>query len=260
MTVDAERIGETDLLAYVDGHLDPARRRAVEAWLAHHPDRARRVAADLAINQGIRRLFGDVYEQDVPPSLLCSLRQPPRWPLRRLLRRAAAALVLMASGAVGGWWLAVEEPMPPVGGLERLADGAIRPAVVSAGNAESLEVLTDTVRSAVRVPDLSSAGLRLVGQAAVGSTDRPVLQLTYEDGRGERVLLFVQLREAAETRFRYREGSRNGLLYWAEGPLVFALAADLPAADLRVLAELVHNTPARQRRAPLVPVAGGAPR
>ncbi|MEW5726218.1 MAG: zf-HC2 domain-containing protein [Pseudomonadota bacterium] len=50
-------VGEDDLLAYVDGRLDPRRRREVELHLLRHPADAVRVAADLAIQDGLRRLF-----------------------------------------------------------------------------------------------------------------------------------------------------------------------------------------------------------
>lgn len=259
MSPEAERIGETDLLAFVDGHLDPARRRAVESWLAHSPEDARRVAADQAINDGLRRLFGPVYGQDVPERLTRPLRQPAPRPLRRLAAAAAAATVLVAGGAAGGWRLAADQPVPPpVSGLVRLASGGTKPATVS--DTQALEVLSESLRRAVRLPDLSSAGLRLVGRTVVGTTDRPTLQLVYHDRGGAEVVLYVQLREAAEARFHYRHGGGRGLLYWAEGPLVFALAADLPAQDMRIIAELVHNPPAPQAAGPVVPVAGGGGR
>lgn len=64
MSANAPRIfalvSEDDLLAYVDGKLAPHRRKAVEAHLASHPEAAARVAADLAILRGLRRLFGRV--------------------------------------------------------------------------------------------------------------------------------------------------------------------------------------------------------
>lgn len=51
-------VTETDLLAFVDERL-PARRRAeIADHLARHPADAYRVAADLALLDGLRLLFG----------------------------------------------------------------------------------------------------------------------------------------------------------------------------------------------------------
>lgn len=50
-------VTESDLLAYVDGRLDPRRRAEVEAHLARSPEDAGRVAADLALLAGLRTLF-----------------------------------------------------------------------------------------------------------------------------------------------------------------------------------------------------------
>lgn len=51
-------ITESDLLAFVDGRLGPDRRNEVEDYLVQFPDDAYRIAADLALLAGLRRLFG----------------------------------------------------------------------------------------------------------------------------------------------------------------------------------------------------------
>ncbi len=235
-------INESDLLAYVDGLLDADRRRAVEAWLAQHPAAARRVAVDLALNDGLMQLFG----------------RPRRGVgLPQALGRLAAAVALVAGGAAGGWALADRETIPALP-IEQLAD---RP-VTSIGDIEPVDALGESLRRAVRVPDLSSAGLRLVGQAVIGGSDRPTLRLIYEDHSGERVLLLVQARDDLRVAAHHRQGQQRGLLSWAEGPLAFALAGDLSGDELRILAELVHSAPSRlpRRSGPVLPVADGAVR
>lgn len=235
-------IDESDLLAYVDGLLDADRRRVVEAWLAQHPAAARRVAVDLALNDGLMRLFG----------------QPRRSvALSQALGRLAAAVALVAGGAAGGWALADRDSVPPLP-IEQLAD---RP-VTSIGVVEPVDTLGESLRRAVRVPDLSSAGLRLVGQAVIGGSDRPTLRLIYEDRGGERVLLLVQPRDDSRVAAHHRQGQQRGLLSWAEGPLAFALAGDLSGDELRVLAELVHSAPSRPQRSagPVRAVSGGTGR
>lgn len=51
-------INEADLLAYVDGRLNSVRSGEIETWLVNHPEDAHRVAADMAIQEGLRLLFG----------------------------------------------------------------------------------------------------------------------------------------------------------------------------------------------------------
>lgn len=61
-----DAVTEFELLAFVDGRLPPARRTEVEAYLVHHPTEARRVAADLALLEGLRLLFGRPVTVPVP--------------------------------------------------------------------------------------------------------------------------------------------------------------------------------------------------
>lgn len=231
-------IHEDDLLAYVDGCLDADRRRAVKDWLDRNPAAARRVAADLAINAGLRRLFPDPVR---PPG-------PGRLP-----RQAVVALALVAAGAAGGWTLAGGGSLPPAAdGSEQMGDGW----QAASTDGEPADALAAGLRQTLRAPDLSSAGLRLIGQEVEGNAGRPVLRLTYEGQDHERVTLFVQLREDPGT--GYRRDQREGLLLWTDGPLSFALAGDRSSGDLRVLAELVRWSPGRPpRRPPLLPVASG---
>lgn len=74
-------IHESDLLAYVDGRLDAERNAEVEIWLVDHADDAHRIAADMAIQEGLRLLFGR-------PAIIPVRHRPTRC---RWWRRAALA-------------------------------------------------------------------------------------------------------------------------------------------------------------------------
>jgi anti-sigma factor RsiW len=90
-------VTEADLLAYVDGRLDAERTATVEAHLADHSEDAARIAADLAIQAGLRMLFGALPETgfaDDPPVP----HSPSRW---RLMVVVAAVV-----GSFAGGWLA----------------------------------------------------------------------------------------------------------------------------------------------------------
>lgn len=264
MSADDDPIGETDLLAFVDGHLEPRRHRRVTEYLASHPEEATRVAADRAINQAIRRLFERYYEEEPPHRLTAMLthgrRRPPRgrWPIR-----VAAALALLLGGGAGGWWLSTHTvPSASLAGLERFTNGPLKPASFAAAvptqqppakTREPVEWLAEGLRQTARVPDLGSAGLRLVGQTIVGSADRPALQLTYEDPQGGRVYLFLQTRwDDLEPRLQLRQGGDRGVVYWAEGPVLFAITGDAPPEDLRLLAETVQQAAPAPSAAPKI--------
>lgn len=121
-------ISETDLHAYVDGRLPPARAQEVAAWLEREPanvEALERVRAWRAQNQGLHALFDDVMEEPVPPRLAAfavsaERRRPDsRGRIRtietpepaanagwwRNASRYAAMLLLAVAGGVGGWVL-----------------------------------------------------------------------------------------------------------------------------------------------------------
>ena len=86
---------EQDLHAYIDDQLDPARRQWVEAWLAAHPDDARRVEGWRQDAQQLRAAFagqarGALPEQLDPARIRRQIQQ------RRRSRLATAAALLVA--------------------------------------------------------------------------------------------------------------------------------------------------------------------
>ncbi|MBB2960605.1 anti-sigma factor family protein [Methylobacterium sp. R2-1] len=100
-------VTETDLIAYVDGELDPMRRVEVEAHLARNPQDALQVMADLRDRDALREAFLSV--PSLPPERLrASARRIDRafaWQrVRSRMRRAAAVVVLVGAG-----WLAHTE-------------------------------------------------------------------------------------------------------------------------------------------------------
>lgn len=239
MTSDGDPVTELDLLAYVDGHLDPERQRVVEAHLAGHPADARRVAADIAIGQGIRRIFEGMYT-DRPPSRLTARLNPRQRPIGRAIAAGLAAVVGVAGGAVG-WWVGTQHQETAVAATAQPA-GQIGPD-------QGVRRLAAHLAEGIRVPDLSAAGFRLVRQNVVGNGDRPTVQITYADSAGQRVDLFLQPRNEP-VRFRYEEADKRGLLSWSDGPIVYALTGDLPADALRALGEAVHRGRAAQAAPP----------
>ena len=107
MTI-ADRIGEAELNAYVDGQLDPAGRVEVEEHLADNPALAARVMADLAMRDALRLAFPLSTAPAEPQMLAWTRRLEGALRRRRVvagLTRIAAAIAIFALGwgASSGW-------------------------------------------------------------------------------------------------------------------------------------------------------------
>ncbi|GJD36038.1 anti-sigma factor family protein [Methylobacterium aerolatum] len=100
-------ITDSDLIAFVDGQIDPMRRIEVEAHLAAHPQAAARVMADLHDRDALRATFreriGPGPERNV--HLARRLDRSLRWNLVASRLKRAAAIAVM----VGAGWLAHDE-------------------------------------------------------------------------------------------------------------------------------------------------------
>ncbi|MDA8232982.1 MAG: hypothetical protein M0006_16760 [Magnetospirillum sp.] len=93
-------VTEADFLAYVDGRLDAVRQAEVETHLRAVPEDGERVAADIAIQAGLRLLFGDRDGQRREGAGGKGARRAP-WP-----KRTALTFALIAGAFVGGWCMA----------------------------------------------------------------------------------------------------------------------------------------------------------
>ncbi len=88
MSVHVYPVTESDLLAFVDGQLPARRHEEVADHLVQCPRDAHRVAADLALLEGLRVLFGRRAE---PPVAVPPPAGWGAWPLRLM----AAALLMV---------------------------------------------------------------------------------------------------------------------------------------------------------------------
>jgi anti-sigma factor RsiW len=69
-------IKERDIHAYIDGHLDPARARLVEAYLERHPEIATEVRDYVESNQLLKQAYTPTEEEEVPARLVSALNRP----------------------------------------------------------------------------------------------------------------------------------------------------------------------------------------
>lgn len=274
-------IHEADLHAYADGQLSGARRAAVEAYLAQHPDAAAQVAAWRRQADALHGALDAVLNEPVPlaalpPGLHGDRRRdpvrqgPPRWTMA-LAATCASVALLAVGGALG--WLAhgrlggVSVAMAPGERFAReaLATHAVyapevrHPVEVAATDeAHLIAWLSKRLGTPLQVPDLRAQGFHLIGGRLGVAEGGPSAILMYEADDGTR--LSLQLRRMAQgtpdTGFRVermpvtsREGARRPApgrdpmmaFYWIDRDLGFALAGPLERARLLTLAQVVYQ-------------------
>lgn len=241
-------ITDLDLHAYVDQQLSPARRAEVEDYLAHHPEAVAQIDAIRRLNQALHTLLDPVLEEPIP----AIIRLP--WIRQRVLLRAAAVVAWVGLGTVLGWGLSGrvgQGPATPMEALVRPAAFAhviytaevLHPVEVGAENEQHLIAwLSKRLRTPIHAPDLATSGYRLVGGRLLPSTDRMAAQFMYEDTLGRRVTLYMRHNawDNQTTAFRYSQNGDVGVFYWIDGPLGYALSAQLEKAELLKLAVLIH--------------------
>lgn len=254
MSHPCEPVTEFDLLAYADGNLDgdPERKREVEAYLEARPEIAARVRAFARQDEVIRDHYGGVLDEPVPERLRMALDAPPRKRGMVALKAAAAAVLLIAT-ATGSWLLGRSTAHETAQHGDRLMAQAVAeflnaPASgVRSGRdmtgARSLPWFSDRIALELRAPDLSAEGFRLADKRLVGADDREVVEVSYVNGEGRRIILMLHPRwQEAAPDVRIDEQDGVAVAYWADGPLAFGLASDVGAEKTRELADSIRQS------------------
>jgi anti-sigma factor RsiW len=250
-------VSETELQAYLDGELDDTRARAVELFMADHPEEAARARSYRRQMALLRRAYRPLIERPIPPTIPGRLQAAAQGSRERRGGRfaaiAAAGLMLLAAGAGSGWWLRGVVP----------ADAPVEQAFVSDAVAAHLTYAVE-VRHPVEVgrdeedhlvtwlsrrlgvqltaPDLKASGWELVGGRLLPASIGPAAQFMYQDATGRRVTLYVRAAgNPEETAFRFARHGSLSAFYWQEGGAAWALLGELPRSELLRLAHAVYR-------------------
>lgn len=255
-------VTEADLQAWVDGQLAADARARVEAWLHDHPKDAERLAQYGRLNRALRD-YDAVLAEPIPSQLRALAQQPPR---RRMPRYAAVLAWCALGGVIGGvvggaagWqWrdkIASRGGAPAAQSFARHA--AIAHAVFSPEVRHPVEVgadqeahlvawLSKRLGSQLRVPHLGEQGYTLVGGRLLPGQpeDRqPGAQFMYQDGKGQRLTLYVRADTAAsrETAFHFAQEKTVGVFYWVDQKLGYALSGEIDKGELLRVANAVYK-------------------
>ncbi|MCW5695935.1 MAG: anti-sigma factor [Bauldia sp.] len=242
-------VTEEDLVALADDRLDAARSAEVEAWLGENPSERDRVAGWRRQSAMLRGALDPVAAEPAPPALVAALTPPPRsrwqWP----------SIAAVAAGIVGGvfagwmiWGSAV-----PLQAREMVAIGLSahqvyiqevrHPVEVTVAEADHLTSwLSNRIDTEVAPPDLTAAGLALLGGRVVPENGWPAALLMYENAAGERfTLLIVHYREAANTAFRYTTQRDFGAVWWMDGEVGYVFSGPDDRARLLDLSRSIYD-------------------
>lgn len=250
---------DTDALhAYVDGQLTDAQRKAVDAYLAAHPDAATLVTQWTRQNDALGALFSPTAKEPIPSRLNPHrIAEGLRSDRMRMFRTIAATLVVVAAAGSLGWYMRgvlwQEEPV-----AERLIDNAVvahalyvkekSHAVEAAADSPNLmRWLSNRIASPIDAPNLTAQGYTFLGGRLLpGETGErahgPAAQLMYENAAAERLTLYITgpLPDKKEVwKFEARDGV--DAYYWANDAVTCTIVANLPESDVRSLGKTIFE-------------------
>ena len=252
-------VTEADLQAWADGRLPEAERAQVEAWLVEHPKDAERLEQYRRLNNALHGAYDEVLDEPVPDHFSTLLRETPRPRAMRYAALVAWCALGGVVGAAGGWqlrdWYAQQDIAPSAQLFARQA--AVAHAVYSPEVRHAVEVgadqeahlvrwLSKRLGSQLRVPHLGEQGYSLVGGRLLPGTPEersPVAQFMYQDGKGQRLTLYVRTDTAAssETAFRFAQEKTVGVFYWVDQKLGYALSGEVDKGELLRVANAVYK-------------------
>ena len=247
-------ITEDDLHAYVDQVLSPERRAEVASYLDDHPDIAKRVATFADQREKLRGALASIANEPLPAELNLShiIESRKRRPLRAW--RAIAALLLLGIGGLGGWTIR-SLAQDGSNGLSALAQEAaysygvyapdrLRPVEIRASDsAELTQWVSNRLKQAVKVPDLSVSGYRLMGGRLVATSHGPAAMFMYDDDHGDRLVVLTRPMTSGRQdapMMPHATGDVTGFA-WADGGMGYTLVGQLPGDTLRPIANEIRK-------------------
>lgn len=242
-------ITEAELHAYVDGALTPARSAEVEAYLSEHPEDAARIAAYREQVAALRREYDPALKEPLP----LRFELPRRAAAPQLLRYAGIAAGF-ALGVAVGWQLHAYNTEKQAESTSWARRAAIAHVVYSPEVRHPVEVgadqeahlvawLSKRLGSPLKVPHLGSLGYGLVGGRLLPGDRGPVAQFMYQDGKGQRLTLYVRVNpdDSRETAFHFAQERGIGVFYWLDRKLGYALSGEVDKPELLRVATAVHR-------------------
>jgi anti-sigma factor RsiW len=103
--------------------------------------------------------------------------------------------------------------------------------------------LSKRLGTPLKVPHLGDLGYSLVGGRLLPGERGPVAQFMYQDGKGQRLTLYVRVNpdDSGETAFRFAQEHGVGVFYWLDRKLGYALSGEVEKNELLRIATAVYR-------------------
>jgi anti-sigma factor RsiW len=245
MTEPRIPVTEDELHAYVDNELPAERRADVEAWITAHPDDAARVQSWRAMADALHARYDSVADEAVPKRLEIErlVRQPRKW----IYGAIAATLVAFFAGGGAGWVARGVAASPSafqnftLDALDahRLYVVEVRHPVEVPGSelVHLQQWLTKRCGWDVHAPELTAAGLKLVGGRLLPGPTGPASFFMYESTSGERFTIYSAKAQDETTQMRYAADGGDSAMFWADRGVGYVVSG---AADRRRLSQIAQ--------------------
>jgi len=230
-------VTEDELHAYIDGELPTDRKAAVAAWLAEHPEQATLVAAWRAQAESIRAHFGAAVDEPVPQRLKLDqiLKQDQANGRSWMGMAAAAAIVAFIVGGTAGWMARGASAAAPSSSdvyasealdAHKLYVVEVRhPVEVPGGErAHMTQWLSKRLGEDLRIPDLQSIGLKLVGGRLLPGPTGAAAFYMYESASGERFTMYCAKTDEPGTALRFTGGDPFAAFYWVDDKIAYVIS------------------------------------
>ena len=237
---------DCQLVAYVDGELDPIEAAAVERLIAQDPALRATVETFRETSAALRAACAENFYADGLAHLLLPRRPPMRDGRRRLGWAAAACLLAGVFGFGGGTYWASPSGSAHEALLSEIAEyhevfsretGHL--VEIDAEHADDLYAwLGARLNRRVSAPDLSAAGLRFAGGRMLVIDGKPVADFLYTRADGRPVALCIAHADGKPIGMRIDARGDLRLASWDAGKHRFVVVGELDPTGARRIAEL----------------------
>jgi anti-sigma factor RsiW len=247
-------VTEEELHAFVDGELPADRQEALAAWLAAHAEHAALVAAWRAQADSIRARYGAVAGEPVPERLKLDqvIKRDRAGGRSWTAMAAAAAIAAFVFGGTAGWMARGASAAAQTGFDTFTADALdayklyvveVRHPVEVPGSerAHMTQWLSKRLGYELRVPDLQSIGLKLVGGRLLPGATGAAAFYMYEGPSGERFTIYCAKASEAETALRYKSEDSAAAFYWVDGKVGYVVSGPADRERLETITKTVYE-------------------